>query len=138
MFFRTKKSGSRSYLQVVENRWENGRARQRVVGTLGRLDQLQESGQLDALLASGARLAHSALLLSAHAKGRLPVIKTTHIGWDRSLIRQRFRSFGVQRSGVLFPGASTRPFSSLSCSWQHDRLKGGASVLCLVPSGAMR
>ena len=58
--------------------------------------------------------------------------------WDRSLIRQRFRSFGVQRSGVLFPGASTRPFSSLSCSRQHDRLKGGASVLCLVPSAAMR
>ena len=57
MFFRTKKSGSRSYLQVVENRWENGRARQRVVATLGRLDRLQESGQLDALLASGARLA---------------------------------------------------------------------------------
>ena len=53
MFFRTKKSGSRSYLQIVENRWENGRARQRVVTTLGRLDQLQESGQLDALLASG-------------------------------------------------------------------------------------
>ena len=58
--------------------------------------------------------------------------------WDRSLIRQRFRSFGVQRSGVLFPGPSTRPFSSLSCSRQHDRLTGGASVLCLVPSAAMR
>jgi transposase len=80
MFFRTKKSGSRSYLQIVENRWENGRSRQRVVTTLGRLDQLQESGQLDALLASGARLAHSVLLLSAHSKGRLPVIRTTHIG----------------------------------------------------------
>jgi hypothetical protein len=52
MFFRTKKSGARSYLQVVENRWENGRSRQRVVATLGRLDQLQESGQLHALLAS--------------------------------------------------------------------------------------
>jgi hypothetical protein len=26
MFFRTKKSGSRSYLQIVENRWEHGRA----------------------------------------------------------------------------------------------------------------
>src|SRR3984957_18215253 len=80
MFFRTKKSGSRSYLQIVENRWENGRSRQRVVTTLGRLDQLQESGQLDALLASGARLAHSVLLLSAHSKGRLPVIRTSHIG----------------------------------------------------------
>src|SRR6516165_9912149 len=80
MFFRTKKSGSRSYLQIVENRWENSRARQRVVTTLGRLDQLQETGQLDALLASGARLAHSVLLLSAHNQGRLPVIRNRRIG----------------------------------------------------------
>ena len=41
MFFRTKTSGPRTYLQVVENRWEGGRSRQRVVATLGRLDQLQ-------------------------------------------------------------------------------------------------
>jgi transposase len=80
MFFRTKKSGTRSYLQVVENRWEDGRPRQRVIATLGRLDQLQESGQLDALLVSGARLARSVLLLSAHAKGQLPSITTRRIG----------------------------------------------------------
>ncbi len=96
MFFRTKKSGSRTYLQVVENRWENGRSRQRVVATLGRLDQLQESGQLDALLASGARLAKSVLLLSAHAQGRLPVIKTQHIG--PALIFERlWQQTGCQR-----------------------------------------
>jgi Transposase DDE domain len=96
MFFRTKKSGSRTYLQVVENRWENGRTRQRVVATLGRLDQLQESGQLDALLASGARLAKSVLLLSAHAQGRLPVIKTQHIG--PALIFERlWQQTGCQR-----------------------------------------
>jgi transposase len=80
MFFRTKTSGPRSYLQVVENRWEGGRPRQRVIATLGRLDQLQRSGQLDALLASGARLAQSVLLLSAHAKGQLPTITTRRIG----------------------------------------------------------
>jgi hypothetical protein len=80
MFFRTKKSGSRSYLQVVENRWEDGRPRQRVIATLGRLDQLQQTGQLDALLVSGARLAQSVLLLSAHAKGLLPTITTRRIG----------------------------------------------------------
>jgi hypothetical protein len=80
MFFRTKSSGSRTYLQVVENRWEGGRSRQRVVATLGRLDQLQESGQLDALLVSGARLARSVLLLSEHAQGRLPTISIRHIG----------------------------------------------------------
>src|SRR3954463_13651622 len=80
MFFRTKKSGIRSYLQVVENRWEDGRPRQRVIATLGRLDQLQQTGQLDALLVSGARLAQSVLLLSAHAKGQLPTITTRRIG----------------------------------------------------------
>ena len=80
MFFRTKTSGPRAYLQIVENRWEGGRARQRVVATLGRLDQLQQSGQLDALLSSGARLAHSVLLLSAHSQGRLPVIHNRRIG----------------------------------------------------------
>jgi transposase len=80
MFFRTKHSGTRSYLQIVENRWEDGRTRQRVVATLGRLDQLQQSGQLDALLASGARLSQSVLLLSAHAKGQLPTITTRRIG----------------------------------------------------------
>src|SRR5512144_3214591 len=72
MFFRTKTSGPRSYLQIVENRWEDGRTRQRVIATLGRLDHLQQTGQLDALLVSGARLAQSVLLLSAHAKGQLP------------------------------------------------------------------
>ena len=66
MFFRTKTSGSRSYLQIVENRWEDGRTRQRVVVTLGRLDQLLQDGRLDALLASGARLSRSVVLLSAN------------------------------------------------------------------------
>ena len=80
MFFRTKKSGTRSYLQIVENRWEDGRPRQRVIATLGRLDQLQQSGQLDALLASGARCAQSVLLLSAHANGQVPTITTRRIG----------------------------------------------------------
>src|SRR3954467_9690471 len=99
MSFRTKKSGSRSYLQVVENRWEDGRPRQRVIATLGRLDQLQESGQLDALLVSGARLAQSVLLLSAHAKGQLPTITTRCIG--PALIFERlWQQTGCQRAIV--------------------------------------
>ena len=95
MFFRTKKSGTRSYLQIVENRWEDGRPRQRVIATLGRLDQLQQTGQLDALLVSGARLAQSVLLLSAHAKGQVPTITTRRIG--PALIFQRlWRETGCQ------------------------------------------
>jgi hypothetical protein len=40
MFARVKKSGAYQYLQLVENRWENGQSRQRVITTLGRLDQI--------------------------------------------------------------------------------------------------
>jgi transposase len=96
MFFRTKKSGTRSYLQIVENRWEDGRPRQRVLATLGRLDQLQQNGQLDALLVSGARFSQSVLLLSAHAKGQLPTITTRRIG--PALIFERlWRETGCRR-----------------------------------------
>ena len=55
MFFRIKKSGPRTYLQIVENRWEGGGTRQRVMATLGRLEELKVSGELDNLLRSGAR-----------------------------------------------------------------------------------
>jgi transposase len=97
MFFRTKKSGTRSYLQVVENRWEDGRPRQRVIATLGRLDQLQQTGQLDALLVSGARLAQSVLLLSAHAKGQLLTITTRRMG-PALIFRRLWRETGCQRA----------------------------------------
>jgi hypothetical protein len=96
MCFRTKTSGPRTYLQIVENRWEDGRTRQRVVATLGRLDQLQQTGPLDALLVSGARLAQSVLLLSAHAQGQLPTITTRRIG--PALIFERlWQQTGCQR-----------------------------------------
>jgi len=80
MFFRVKPSGPRRYLQIVENYWDQGRTRQRVLATLGRVDELQRSGRLDALLASGARLAQQVLLLTAHRNGEAPVVATRRIG----------------------------------------------------------
>lgn len=80
MFFRVKPSGPRRYLQLVENFWDGGRTKQRVLCTLGRLDQLQDSGHLDALLASGARFTQKVLLLTAHRHGQAPVVTTRRIG----------------------------------------------------------
>src|SRR5438270_2673543 len=80
MFFRVKRSGPRQYLQIVENARADGRVRQRVLTTLGRLDELKQAGQLDALLASGARFAEHILLLTAHRSGRAPAITTRRIG----------------------------------------------------------
>ncbi len=117
MFFRTKTSGSRTYLQVVENRWQNGRSRQRVLATLGRLDQLQQSGRLDALLISGARLTESVLVLTDHAQGKLPAYTSRRIGpvlvfqrlWEqtgcglviRQLLKGRRYEFPVERAIFL-------------------------------------
>jgi transposase len=80
MFVRQKKSGERVYLQVVENRWAGGRVRQRVVATLGRLDLLRESGQLDGLIESASRFSEALLVISAHKRGELPTISTEIVG----------------------------------------------------------
>jgi hypothetical protein len=56
MFFRGKLSGRTEYLQIVKNERVEGRPRQSVVATLGRVDELAQDGTLDRLLRSGARL----------------------------------------------------------------------------------
>jgi hypothetical protein len=47
MFARVKKSGKYQYLQIVENRKENGKVKQRVIATVGRMDQLHSKGRVD-------------------------------------------------------------------------------------------
>ena len=65
MYFRKKISGGRVYLQIAESRRVGGQVRQRVITTLGRLDQLQASGQLERLVRSGARFAMRAMVVTA-------------------------------------------------------------------------
>lgn len=80
MFVRAKKSGAYHYLQVVQNERVNGKVRQQVVATLGRLDVLQQTGQLDALIASCGRFAQHVAVLDAHRQGRSEVVRTLKIG----------------------------------------------------------
>ena len=56
MFVRAKKSGAYHYLQLVHNQRVDGHVRQQVLATLGRLDTLQASGQLDALSVRHGRI----------------------------------------------------------------------------------
>jgi transposase len=80
MFFREKKVKDYSYLQIVESNWINGRSTQRVIGTLGRLDQLIESGKLDDLLSSGARFSEKIMILNASREGSVQVLFRNRIG----------------------------------------------------------
>jgi hypothetical protein len=65
MYFRKKPRAGGVYLQIAESRRVGGRVQQRVIATLGRLDELQASGQMERLLRSGARFAARAMVVSA-------------------------------------------------------------------------
>jgi hypothetical protein len=80
MFVRAKKSGAYEYLQVVESQRIDGKVRQRVIATLGRLDVLQATGKIDAMLSSCARFAETVSVLDAHKRGKLPPAETVKIG----------------------------------------------------------
>jgi len=71
MFARIKKSGPYQYVQIVESRLEGPKARQRVIATVGRLDKLNASGELEKLARSLARFSEQAVLvLSAQTQLR--------------------------------------------------------------------
>jgi len=63
MFARTKKSGKYEYLQIVENHREGQKVNQRVISTLGRLDQMHAKGAVETLVRSLARFSEQALLI---------------------------------------------------------------------------
>ena len=69
MFFRVKRSESREYLQIVHNRRDQGKVKQEVIATLGRLDALKETGAFDSLLRSGLKFSDQIAVIDAHKQG---------------------------------------------------------------------
>jgi hypothetical protein len=74
MYFRPKTSSDRAYLQIVERRREGASVRQQVIATLGRVEDLRDSGRLERLLRSGARFAAKV----AHHRRRSREFGATH------------------------------------------------------------
>ena len=112
MFLRVKKSAGREYLQIVESYREKGKVRQRVIGTIGRTDELVERGQIDQLLRSLAKYSKRAVLLLAGSSD--PQAQVKRIGpalvferlWEqngigqiiRELLKGRRYRFEVERA----------------------------------------
>jgi hypothetical protein len=63
MFARVKKSGNNQYLQIVENRRVGAKVSQHVIATVGRLERLQEKGEVETLVRSLARFSEKVLLV---------------------------------------------------------------------------
>jgi transposase len=143
MYFRKKTSAGRAYLQIVESRREGAAVRQQVIATLGRIEDLRASGQLERLLRSGARFADRAIVLDALERGEATTISTRRIGpalafervWEETgcrgaierLASARKHDFSLERATFLtvlhrlFCGGSDRAADR----WREDyRIEG--------------
>ena len=94
MFFRVKPSGRYRYLQLVENHREGYRTVQRVLATLGRLDELTAAGAPDALLRSLARFGQRVRLMEA---GDLEKGPSQQLGPDL-VFGRLWQTTGVERA----------------------------------------
>ena len=147
MYFRKKTSGGRAYLQIVESRREGAAVRQQVIATLGRIEDLRESGQLERLLRSGARFADKAIVVDALDRGEAAASAARRIGpalaferlWEETGCREvverlasaRKHDFSLERAVFLtvlhrlFSGGSDRAADR----WREDYRIEGAEGL---------
>ncbi len=147
MFARTKKSGKYQYLQIVENRKEKGKVKQRVIATIGRMDQLQNKNRIETLIRSLSRFSERALLIlsgksdvSAKALKIGPSIVFNRL-WKETgiqkaikhLLKDRHFEFDVERA--IFLTVLHRLMVSGSdrfCEkWRRDYLLAGTEKLTL-------
>jgi len=112
MFFRTKRSGKRTYVQIVENqRQEQGGSAQKVLVTLGRLDRLKAACALQGLLESGGRLAEGLTVVSTHPRGVAPTVRARWIG--ASIAERLWRDLGCRAElGGLDPELERLAFAN--------------------------
>jgi transposase len=149
MYFRKKTSGGRAYLQIVESRRDGAQVRQRVIATLGRIEDLRDSGQLERLLRSGARFAAKAIVVNALAEGTVTTNTARRIGpalvferlWEETgcraviedLAGSRKHGFALERAVFLtvlhrlFAGGSDRAADR----WREDYTIDGVEDLDL-------
>jgi transposase len=147
MFARVKKSGKYQYLQIVQNRREGGRTVQRILATIGRLDQMHQKGEVEKLIRSISRFSEKVLLIlstqseaQASAKKIGPALiferlwKELGIGQVvHRLLEDRKFEFDVERT--IFLTVLHRLFvsgSDRACDrWRRDYLIQGTEGLSL-------
>jgi len=147
MFARVKKSGNHQYLQIVENRKIKGKVIQRVIVTLGRMDQLREKDRIETLIQSLSRFSEKVLLVlsgksdvSASARKIGPTLIFERV-WEelgikrvlQELLSDRKFDFDVERA--IFLTVFHRLFvsgSDRSCDkWRRDYVVEGIEKLSL-------
>jgi transposase len=147
MFARVKKSGRYEYLQIVENRRDGAKTVQRVICTIGRLDQLHAKGSIETLIRSLSRFSEKVLLIlsgksnvSASAKKIGPALIFERL-WEELGIKKGIkhllseRNFELDVERAIFLTVLHRLFVSGSdrfCDkWRRDYVIEGVAELSL-------
>lgn len=147
MFARVKKSGKYQYLQIVENRRQGKKTIQRVIATIGRMDQLHARGNIETLIRSLSRFSEKVLLIlsgnsqtNASAKKIGPPLIFERL-WKELGIRKVIkhllddRKFGFDAERAIFLTVFHRLFisgSDRSCDkWHRDYAIDGVDDLSL-------
>jgi transposase len=149
MFVRTKQSGKYRYLQIVQNHRDGGQVRQQVIVSLGRFDQLRDSGQLDNLTRSLSRLCRQVSLIDAQRQGSIESRGVRKLGpalvferlWQSLGISKELsrllaeRKFGFAVERAVFVTVLHRLFASGSDrqaeQWYQEHLLEGVAGLSL-------
>jgi transposase len=105
VFVRVKPSGQYRYLQIAENYREGKKVKQKILCTLGRLDELTDSGQLDNLASSLLRFSQKLRVVNLHKQGALEGGRNLSIGpalvfgrlWRELGIDEVIRAVGAER-----------------------------------------
>jgi hypothetical protein len=117
MFVRVKPAGNYRYLQIAENHREGRKVKQRILCTLGRVDELTESGKLDGLAQSLLRFSDRLKVIERYGEGSIRAISDVSIGpemvfgrlWQElgigeviaSLVSDRHFGFDLERAIFL-------------------------------------
>jgi Transposase DDE domain len=149
VFFRVKPAKGYRYLQIARSVREGRKVRQEIVATLGRVDVLEASGQLDRLLRSGLRHCRKVAVLDAHAAGETEPVAIRRIGadlvfgrlWERTAIKEVIvtlaggRRYGFDMERAIYLTVLHRLFASGSDRaaerWKEDYRIAGAESLHL-------
>jgi hypothetical protein len=94
MFVRVKPSGGHRYLQIAQNYRQDGKVKQKILCTLGRIDEMTESGKVEGLAQSLLRFSDKVKVIDLHSKGKLKAVRDVSIG--PALVFERlWRELGI-------------------------------------------
>lgn len=147
MFARIKKSGNYQYLQIVENRKEHGKVKQRVIATIGRMVHLHPKDRIETLIRSLSRFSERTLMIlsgksdvAADARSIGPALIFERL-WIETGIRDALRGvlknrrFGFDVERAVFLTVLHRLIlsgSDRSCDkWRRDYRIDGTDTLSL-------